>query len=74
MTKKECEVCKKMIKEKYKHYRLWKALAIIFMALAIAFGTLYFASGDVFRHTVNNDVEIVNEGGGNNNNNVAINN
>lgn len=73
MTKKECEVCKKMIKEKYKNYKLWKVLAIFFMGLAITFGTLYFASGDVFRHTVN-DVEIVNEGDGNNNNNVAINN
>lgn len=73
MTKKDCEICKKLIAEKYKHARLWKVLTVLFFMLAVVFGVLYFSTGDVFRHTVN-DVEIVNEGGGNNNNNVAINN
>ena len=74
MNKKECEICQSVIKEKYKHYRLWRALAIIFMCLTILFATLYFGSGEVFKETVNNnEVEIINEGSSNDNN-VTINN
>lgn len=73
MNKKECQICKKAIKQKYRFYTLWKVLAIVFMCLTVLFVTLYFASCDVFKQT-NNDVEILNEGDGNNNNNVIINN
>ena len=72
MDKKELEIINKAIKEKYKYHILWKVLAIVFMCLTILFGTLYFASGDVFRQTTN-DVEIVNNGD-NNKNGVTINN
>ena len=75
MNNKECKICKEAIKQKYKFYNLWKILAIVFMCLTILFATLYFASGDVFKQTNNNnDVEIINEGDGDNNNNVVINN
>lgn len=69
MDKKELEVINEAIKEKYKYHKLWKILAIVFIGLTILFGTLYFASGDVFRKEVhnNNDVEIVNNGNSNNN-------
>lgn len=74
MDKKELEVINKAVKEKYKYHKVWKILAIVFMGLTILFGTLYFASGDVFRQTTkNNDVEIVNNGDSNNNG-VYINN
>lgn len=75
MDKNELEVYKQAVKEKYKYYRLWKVLAIIFMCLSVLFGILYFATGDVFR-TTTNDVEIVNnnEGDSNTNNSVTINN
>lgn len=76
MDKKELEVIKDAIKEKYKYHKVWKILAIVFICLTILFGTLYFASGDVFRQTTNvnnNDVEIVNNGDSNENN-VTINN
>jgi hypothetical protein len=75
MDKNELEVYKQAVKEKYKYYRLWKVLAIIFMCLSVIFGALYFATGDVFR-TTTNDVEIVNnnEGDSNTNNSVTINN
>lgn len=72
MDKKELEVINKAVKEKYKYHKVWKILAIVFMGLTILFGTLYFASDDVFRQTTN-DVEIVNNGD-NNNNGVTINN
>lgn len=72
--KKECEICRKLTAEKYKRYKLWKSLAIIFICLTIIFAILYFGTGEVFTETVN-DVEIVNTGGSNgNNNNVVINN
>lgn len=72
--KQECEVCRKMTAEKYKHLKVWRILAIVFMCLTILFAVLYFATGEVFTETVN-DVEIVNTGGSNNNNNnVVINN
>lgn len=73
MDKKELQVINKAVKEKYKYHKVWKILAIVFMCLTILFGTLYFASGDVFRKEVSNDVEIVNNGD-NNRNGVTINN
>lgn len=74
MNKNECEICKTVIREKYKHFKLWRVLTIIFMVLTVLFATLYFASGEVFTETINNnDVEIINEGN-NNDNDVIINN
>ncbi len=73
--RKECEICRKAVQEKYKRYKVWKTLAILFICLTILFGALYLGTGDVFKETINrNDVEIVNNGYGNNNNNVVINN
>lgn len=71
MNEKECKICKKLMKEKYKSYNLWRALAIIFMCLSVLFAILYFASGDLMKSTTieyNNDVSI--ENGGENNTNT----
>ena len=71
MDKKECEVCSKMVKEKYKHYKTWKTLAIVFICLAVLFAVLYFSSGELFTQRIvqyDNEVEI--ENGGNNNTNT----
>lgn len=62
--KRECKICREEIKRKYKHYKLWKALAIVFICLTVLFGTLYFATGDVFR-TTTNEVEVINNGDSN---------
>lgn len=71
MDNKECEVCTKMVKEKYKHYKTWKVLAIVFMCLTVLFAILYFASGDLMTSTIvkyDNEVIIENEGDNNTNN------
>lgn len=70
-NKQECAICKKAIKEKYKHFLGWKITAIVFICLTMLFGCLYFGSGDLFKKTINNDVDIVNEGD-NNDNDVNI--
>lgn len=44
MDKKECEICEKMVKEKYKHYKMWQILAIIFMCLTVLFAVLFFVN------------------------------
>lgn len=70
MDEKECQVCKKMIKEKYKHCKTWKVLAIVFICLTVLFAILYFASGDLMSSTTveyNNDVCIENDGDNNTN-------
>lgn len=70
MDNKECEVCKKMVKEKYKHYKTWKSLAIVFICLTVLFAILYFASGDLMSSTTiryDNDVKIENSGDNNTN-------
>lgn len=72
MDKKECEVCTKMVKEKYKHYKTWRTLAIVFMCLTFLFAVLYFASGDLFtEETTENNIKITNSGD-NNANNIVI--
>ena len=71
MDNRECEVCTKMVKEKYKHYKTWRNLAIVFICLTVLFAILYFSSGDLFSSTTieyNNDVSI--ENGGDNNTNT----
>lgn len=71
MNEMECEVCSKMVKEKYKHYNTWRTLAIVFICLTVLFAILYFASGDLMSSTTieyNNDVQIENDGDNNTNN------
>lgn len=69
MDNKECEVCTKMVKAKYKHYKTWKALAIVFMCLTVLFAILYFASGKMMvKETVENNIVIENTDGSNENN------
>lgn len=78
MNDRECEVCTRLVKEKYKHYKTWRNLAIVFMILTVVLSILYFGSGDVFvEETVeyNNEIEIENEGGFNtnaNNGNIVV--
>ena len=70
MNSNECEVCTKMIKEKYKHYKTWRNLAIVFICLTVLFAILYIANGDLMSSTIikyENDVKIENEGGQNTN-------
>lgn len=76
MKKEEFEIYNKMTHEKYKYYKVWKWLAIIFIAISVGLCVLLIANGCMFNevHTVNNnDVEIINEGS-NNDNAVTINN
>lgn len=70
MDEKECKVCSKLMKEKYKHYKTWKILAIVFICLAVLFAILYFSSGDLTKSTTieyNNSVDIENDGNNNTN-------
>lgn len=71
MDNKECEVCSKLIKEKYKHYTAWKVIAIIFICLTVVFAILFFANGNLMvEETVENNI-VVENGGGSNENNVV---
>lgn len=70
MDNKECKICSKMTKEKYKHYNLWKTLAIVFMFLTSLLAVLYFASGSIFTsRTIRYDNDVVIENDGDNNTN-----
>lgn len=72
MDNKECEVCTKMVREKYKHYKTWRNLAIVFICLTVLFAILYFASGSMFvEETITNNIDIKNEGSSNENNVVT---
>ena len=69
MDNKECEVCTKMVKEKYKHYKTWRNLAIVFMCLTVLFAILFFANGNLMvEETVENNIVVSNEDGDNQNN------
>ena len=69
MDNRECEVCTKMVKEKYKHYKTWRNLAIVFICLTVLFAILYFASGKMMvEETVENNIRIENADGSNENN------
>ena len=72
MDKKELKIYQEAVKKKYKYHTLWKVLAIVFMCLTILLATLYFGTGEMFKESTYNDVEIINENSGNNNNNVTI--
>lgn len=71
-----CEICRRLIREKYKYHKLWKILAIVFIILTILFSILFFVNGDLFKKEIHNenDIEISNEGDGDNINKVTINN
>lgn len=47
----DCEVCKKLIKEKHRNIIWWKVCCIIFGALSLVLGILYFGSGAVVTET-----------------------
>ena len=69
MDNKECEVCTKMVKEKYKTFKTWKVLAIVSMCLTVLFAILYFASGKMMvEETVENNIVVENADGSNENN------
>lgn len=71
MNEKECDVCTRYTKAKYKHYKSWKITAIVFICLTVLLACLYFASGKLFTSTVikyDNDVVIENNGNNNTNN------
>ena len=85
MNEKECEICTKFYKEKYKHYKTWKVLAIVFILLSVTFmlfsvtfAVLYFTSGNLITTRIveyDNEVSIENDGNNNtntNNGNITI--
>lgn len=75
MDNKECEVCTKMVKEKYKHYKTWKVLAIVFICLTVLFAVLFFANGNLMvEETIENNIVIENADGDNENNVITGNN
>lgn len=74
MEQNELEIYQKMVRQKYKHFNLWRILAITFMILTVVFAILYFASGSIVTTETNNDVDIVNEAYSYGNSNVTINN
>lgn len=47
----DCKVCKKLIKEKHRRDIWWKVFCIIFAALALILGILYFGGGSVVKET-----------------------
>lgn len=69
---KDCEVCTKFVKEKYKHYKTWRNLAIVFMCLTFLLAILLVANGDLFvKETIENNIVIDNASGENENNIVT---
>jgi hypothetical protein len=65
----DCKVCKQLIKEKHRREIWWKVFCIIFCALSIILGILYFGGGYVEEV---NEVEIQNSHLQNNGNNGSI--
>ena len=53
----DCKVCKQLIKEKHRRDIWWKVFCIIFGALALILGILYFSSGKIVKET---NIEITN--------------
>lgn len=47
----DCEVCKRLIKEKHQYDFIWKIVCIIFVALTIIFAVLYFGGGTITTET-----------------------
>ena len=68
MDNKECEICMKFVQEKYKHYKTWRTLAIVFICLTVLFAILFFANGNLMvEETVENNIRIENADGSNEN-------
>ena len=59
----DCKVCKQLIKEKHRRDIWWKVCCIIFGALALILGILYFGSGKMIKEN-----EIIIEGSFNDSN------
>lgn len=73
--KKECQICRQAIKEKYKNNVVWKVLAIVFICISVLFICLYFCSGDVVIDKEYTQENIINGDGsesGNNNSQTNI--
>ena len=51
MESNDCKVCKQLIKEKHRREIWWKVFCIIFGALALILGILYFSSGKMVKET-----------------------
>lgn len=49
--KTDCEVCKKLIKEKHNSIIWWKIFCAIFAITTIVFGILYFGKGAIITET-----------------------
>lgn len=50
----ECAVCRKMMKNKHKFDKVYRIGFWILLIFSIIISILYFAEGDLFRHTKNN--------------------
>lgn len=73
MDRTDCEVCKKLIREKHQNMIWWKVCCIVFGALAIILGILYFGSGKLTKETeITVDKVQVENGGSDNENNIVI--
>ena len=59
----DCKVCKQLIKEKHRREIWWKVFCIIFCALSLILGILYFSSGKMIKEN-----EIIIEGSFNDSN------
>lgn len=71
MNEEECKICKKLTKEKYKHYKSWKITAIVFICFTVLFAILFFTSGKLFTSTIiEYDNEVVIENNGDENDNI----
>ena len=70
--RRECKVCRDMQERKHKYDIVWKIIAVVSTILAIVFICLYFTSGDVVKETtINNEVEVTNQGGAATNENIG---
>ena len=69
MERTDCEVCKKLIREKHQNMIWWKVCCIVFGALSIILGVLYFGSGSV---VTEKEITIDKSFNGGNNGNVII--
>lgn len=65
--KSDCEVCKRLIREKHRYNRVWKIACIFFAILTVVFAILFFANRKIADETtVNMDgAQIETSGNGN---------
>lgn len=67
MDKKDCEVCKRLIKQKHSRMIWWQIGCVVFCALSIILGILYFGSGSVVTETEIKITDNTIKNGGDNN-------